>query len=289
MKIHVIKPFFWLFLFALTIGLGCRMLDGAEEVPSAPTDVSQPVEAAPTEALTLPTQAPLPTQTPVPTREAIALPTNPPATNPPATNPPPPTEAPPISNEAPAFYIEEFDGDLSNYSYFVFLGEDEGSEMVYLDGGSLIFELEKRDTWVYFNYDPYIYEDVRVGMRVSNRGVNSQRVSLTCMVSQDGWFEFNIGGDGLYEILVYDAFDDNFYLIGNGGSTLISLGRNTNEYVAECIDDTLTLYINGEYVKSFSVPNDYRFMDEGGVGFGVSSFDVTPVRIEIEWFGIEEP
>ncbi len=285
MNSKVIKPIIWLMLFILAVGLGCNILAGAAATPTVapPTDVP-PTDPPPT-PVPSPTEEP-PTPTPIPTREPVTLPTNPPATE----SPPVETQAIIIEEEdPPAFYIEEFEGNLSNYSYFVFLGVDRGSDMVHADSGQLEFELEARDTWVYFTYDPWSYENVRIGMSVENRGVNSQRVSLTCMVSEDGWFEFNIGGDGLYEILVYDAFDDRFVLVGNGGSTAINLGRATNEYIAECIDDTLSLYINGQFVKSVPVPNDFLFLSEGLVGFAVSSFDVVPVRINIDWFGIEAP
>jgi hypothetical protein len=72
-----------------------------------------------------------------------------------------------------------------------------------------VFNIANQDTWVYFNYDPYVYGDVRIGVSASNRGVNSQRVSLTCRMSDDGWFEFNIGGDDCTRF-TYDAFSDGF-------------------------------------------------------------------------------
>lgn len=287
MKKRILAPFFFILVLMLSVGIGCKLFTGGEpaaatDVPSA--DVQQdllPTDVPPTDVP--PTDVPLPTARPTDAPLPTALPTEEP------TQPPLPTESLPAEAEPPVYYIEEFDGDLSNYSYFVFSGVDGGSEMVASDGESLAFTLETLDTWVYFTYDPWIYEDVRIGMEVTNRGVNSQRVSLVCNMTDDGWFEFNIGGDGLYEIYVYDAWDDAFYLIGNGGSTAIQLGKKTNEYIAECIGDTLSLYVNGEYIKSFAVPGDYQWMTEGLVGFAVSSFDVTPVRLNVNWFGIEGP
>jgi hypothetical protein len=205
------------------------------------------------------------------------------------TDPPPPTDEPAVSNDPPVYYIEEFDSSLDFYTYFVFNGVDGGSDMIFLDNGNLSFNIDNRDTWVYVAYDPYVYGDVRVGLSAENRGVNSQRVSLFCRLSSDGWFEFNIGGDGLYEVYVFDSLNNSFQLIGNGGSNDIRLGRDTNIYVAECIGNELRLYVNDNLVNTFTIPSDFRFMDEGQVGFAVSSFNSLPVVMNINWFGIEAP
>lgn len=272
-----LKPFIQLAVLVVLVGLACGA--GSSETP--PTNPPAPT------AVVLPTNPPAPTLPPTATNPPPTLPPPPAATDVP-TEPPAATE-PPVSNQPPAFYIEEFEGDLSLYTCFIFPDNDCPAEMVFGTGEELGFSIGSDDTWMYVFYNPYTYGDVRIGMSATNRGVNSQRVSLICRVSEDGWFEFNIGGDGLYEIWVYDAFRDDFALVGNGGSTAIRLGRDTNEYIAECIGDTLTLYINGTFVNSFTVHRDYRFMDEGYVGFAVSSFNVTPVEMFIDWFGIEEP
>ena len=276
MRQKTTQPFIWLAIFMLVVGLACG-LGGGDPTATPPPP---------------PTNAPLPTNPPVqPTNTALPLPTNtPPPTSPPVQDPtdPPPTD-PPVSNEPPVYYIEEFDAGLENYTYFVFNGVDGGSEMVFLDNGNLSFNIDNRDTWVYVSYDPYLYGDVRIGLSAENRGVNSQRVSLICRLSSDGWFEFNIGGDGLYEVYVFDTLTNNFHLIGNGGSNNIRLGRDTNIYIAECIGNQLALYVNDTLVNTFTIPSDFRFMDEGQVGFAVSSFNSLPVVMNINWFGIEAP
>lgn len=276
------RPLIWLGAFVFAVGIACG-LGGADPTPTAPPVSTEAPPPAAT-STTPPTQTPVPTATLVPT-----LPAPPPTAQGVQIQPtdvPPPTVA---SNEPPAYYIEEFDGDNSSYSYFVFNGFDGGTEMLYTEGGEIVFNINTQDTWVYVTYDPWIYGDVRIGLSAENRGKNSQRVSLVCRMSEDGWFEFNVGGDGLYEILVYDALNDRFVNLGNGGSTAILLGRNTNEYIVECLGNDLFLYINGTLVKSLTIPNDYRFLTEGYVGFAVSSFDALPVEIGVGWFGIEEP
>jgi len=272
-----LKPFYSLAILIVLVGLACGTGSGGDATPTNPPAATA-VEVA--QATDVPTALP----TVEPTKED---------SGPPTLEPPPAataTDIPPTeSNEPPAFYIEEFDGDITNYSYFVQNGVDGGSDMIFTADGALTFNITTEFTYVYMTYDPFSYGDVRIGLSAENRGVNSQNISLVCRLSSDGWFEFNIGGDGLYDILVRDELNNNYFNIFNGGSTLIKIGRNTNEYVAECIGDTLTLYINGTLAKTVTIPNAYRFMDEGLVGFSVSSFSALPVLVNIEWFGIEQP
>ncbi len=279
MHSKLLRPFYWMAVFALLIGMACNLGSSAE-----PTTVPPPTNA-PQQAL--PTDPPEPTLPPPPTDTPLPPPTAAPTATQPPTDVPEPTEEP--LADAPAYYIEEFEGSISNYSYFLQNGVDGGEEMLYVDNGSLVFDLNTQDTWVYVTYDPWLYEDVRIGLNAANRGNNSQNISLICRYSTDGWFEFNIGGDGLYSILVFDGLNDRYELIFNGGSTLINLGRDTNEYIGECIGNTLALYINGELAREVIIPSDFRFMDEGQVGFSVSSFDSLPILVLIDWFGIEAP
>ncbi len=279
MHSKLLRPFYWMAVFALLIGMACN-LGGSAEPTTVPPPTNAPQQA-------LPTDPPEPTLPPPPTDTPLPPPTAAPTATQPPTDVPEPTEEP--LADAPAYYIEEFEGSISNYSYFLQNGVDGGEEMLYVDNGSLVFDLNTQDTWVYVTYDPWLYEDVRIGLNADNRGNNSQNISLICRYSTDGWFEFNIGGDGLYSILVFDGLNDRYELIFNGGSTLINLGRDTNEYIGECIGNTLALYINGELAREVIIPSDFRFMDEGQVGFSVSSFDSLPILVLIDCFGIEAP
>ena len=274
MLFKTVRPFLWVGVFVMLVGMACGLGGDGDPTPPPPTD-------APAQ----PTDPPAPTLPPPPT----STPQPPPPTDPPATEvSAEPTEVP-ASNEPPAYYIEEFEGTLDNYTYFLTSGTDRGSDMLYLNNGALTFDLTTEDTWVYVTYDPWTYSDVWIGLSAENRGANNQNVSLICRESPDGWFEFNISGNGLYWILVYDALNSDYFNIFNGGSTQIGIGRVTNEYIVECIGNDLNLYINGELVKNVTVPSDYRFIDEGRVGFSVSSFDTLPILVNIEWFGIEAP
>ncbi len=283
MHTSIFKPFLWLAVLVFSAGLACS-IGGANSTPTpvpTPTVLSSPTDPPPSPT-TSPTQTPLPTNTPQPTDPPSATATS-------GETQVVPTDTQAVSTEPEVYYVEEFDDDLSNYSYFVFTGVDGGTDMIFTENGALAFNIADQQTWVYVTYDPWVYADVRIGVSAENQGVNSQRVSLLCRVSEDGWFEFNIGGDGLWEVWVYDDFAEDFFLIGNGGSTDINLGKDTNIYVAECIGDTLSLYINGILARTLTIPIDYRSLAEGQVGLAVSSFEAVPVMIEIGWFGIEAP
>ena len=58
-------------------------------------------------------------------------------------------------------------------------------------------------------------------------------------------------------------------------------------YVATCIGTELSLTINGVAAKK---TNDSKYkLREGLVSFGVSSFDVTPILVNIDSFTVSQP
>ncbi|HLA07317.1 MAG TPA: hypothetical protein VJ022_07735 [Anaerolineales bacterium] len=218
--------------------------------------------------------------------------------SPPATEPPTqtlPTDTP--LSDAQPFYTEEFDTNNDNWTYFVVDGntnriadEDNPGLSVFTGNGALTFDLNDNNLWTYSTYDPFEYEDVRIDMRVTNRGVNTNDVSLICRYTDTGWYEFNIGNDGLYTILFakVDSSDNVSYkTIFEGGSTAIKSGKGTNEYTAICSGRTLSLYINGKETRVITETN-YN-LTSGKIGISVSSFDVLPVAIDVDWVMISEP
>lgn len=192
-----------------------------------------------------------------------------------------------FSTDMPAYYTEEFDGDLTGYSYFLMNGDEDNMDL-YTDSGRLIFDLQGTYQYVYVLYDEYTYDEVMVSLVADNRAKNSNNVSLICNYTErDGWYEFNIGNGGLYDILVYSELDGGYYTMQSGGSKNIKTGRAINEYTATCKGSKLALYINGVLEKEFE---DTRYrLREGQVGFGVSSFDVLPILVEVDSFYIGTP
>jgi hypothetical protein len=120
-----------------------------------------------------------------------------------------------------------------------------------------------------------------------NRGKNNNNVSLICRESDEGWYEFNIANNGLYNILAYIDADRRYYNIYNGGSNAIKTGKDINVYTASCSGTELSLTINGVLAKKIK-DSKYNLRD-GKVGFSVSSFDVIPILVELDSFTVSQP
>ena len=120
-----------------------------------------------------------------------------------------------------------------------------------------------------------------------NRGVNVNNVSLICHYTEGGWYEFNIGNDGFYTIFAYDAIIGFYDPLFEGGSSAIKGGQSTNKYTAICKDNTLSLLINDQEVRTITV-NRYNYA-RGKIGLSVSSFQILPVNVEFESLVISEP
>jgi hypothetical protein len=261
-----LQPVFFLAALVLLVGLACSAVSGGG---------------------TTPTQAPpaLPTEEPV---------QNPPTATESAPEPTealPPTEAPPPTEEAASaseFYTEEFDSEdaLANWESFT-LGQGEDRNLVIKqEDDHLLFDLGDEDLYVYYVYTPYEYEDVAIKLNATNRGRNNNNVSLVCRMNSEGtqWYEFSVESGGLWYLY---AFDEKYNTIANGGTQALKQGREVNEYAMTCQGDEITLYINGQELRSVT-DNTYGF-GSGLVGFNISSLNVLPITVEVNWFEIAQP
>jgi hypothetical protein len=261
MRSRIYLPFLAFAIMILTIGLSCG---GSTAVP--PT-------------VTVPPPTLQPTNPPPP---PTLRPTNPP---PPPTSAPQPTEtlAP---TEAPAFFTDDFTGDLSNWSYYVKAG-NEDKLTISTDQGGIVTRLDDVDLAVYFYYEPYLYNDVILDMTYRNQGRNSNNVNVVCRYSDAGWYEFTVQNDGLYQIW---AFTDSYHMLASGASTAIKIGQDSNEITVGCVQNVLTLFINGFEIKT--IADSVYFLGQGQVGFGVNISamnPVTPVIVSFDTFTIAEP
>jgi hypothetical protein len=230
-----------------------------------------------------PTEAP----TPVPSPTQIP-PTQAPINVEPSPVPDVPTEAP-TEASAPDFFTEEFDGDISNWSYFISKNDskadDSGSQPV-TDNGFLVFDIAKNLN-VYTTYDPYNYDNVRLDVRVDNRGTNNNNINLVCRLSDEGWYEVSVANNGLFWFWAFDGSKNAYVKLADGGSNKIRSGKETNEYTLVCSDRIIKLAINGVDTKSVT-DNQFVFRS-GQVGVGLSSFDDTPTKVEFDWVKISQP
>jgi len=185
------------------------------------------------------------------------------------------------------YRTEEFDGSIDWWTWFTTNG-DESQLDIYQDSGKIIFEMYDSNIWAYLTYGEYYYDDVEVHTLVENRGMNSNSISLVCRYDENlGWYEFNVGSDGLYDILRYDGTLSNggYTLLANGGSNNIRMGKDFNEYAIQCAGDEMSLWINGVYTNSVRD----RTFKEGLIGISASSYDSTPIIVDFEYVDIIYP
>jgi len=279
MRIKVLKPIFLFIGFVLIVGMACLSSTKADPTATtAPiaTREGESFEAAATESAPI---EPVPTEAinPQPTFTVSQL------------NPTEPIEEPTeeVVNQPLSYYTEEFDQDLTGWSYFLMNG-DENKMDLYTDNGYLVFDLQGENQWVYLLYDEYTYSSVRIDLLAENKGKNTNNVSLICNYSDRyGWYEFNITNGGLYYIYAYSELDGDYYTLASGGSKNVVTGRASNWYTAICEDNYLALYINGVLEREHT--DTVYNLREGKVGLGVSSFDVLPILVEIDYFSIDVP
>lgn len=261
MKRNVLRPFLFVALIVIVVGLACSSIAPATQAatpePIQPSDTPKPI---------------LPTFTPTPTKV------------------PPTMTATPLS----PFFKEEFDTDvLSSWDSFIITGSNKADRKkgsLAVKNGKLIFNLEDEDLYSYLIYDDQSYDDVRVEVSADNRGKNNNNISLICRYSDEGWYEFSVMSSGLFQVWAYDAtgaVNKGYNLINSGGTNAINMGLATNVYAIICSGNQLTLYINGEKSTTFT-ENKYGFAD-GKVGINVSSLNVIPIVVEFEYFDIQEP
>lgn len=228
-------------------------------------------------------------------------------TTPPTLPPPPTQEAQPVQpteeqqqqpteeqQQQPvqtggAFFTEEFDSDPQWYYEVI---EDNGGKSdpenisISFDDSLMIFDIPDPFLYAYYIYEGYEYEDVRVEVKVENRGVNSQQVSLVCRVGDDGWYEWAVQSDGLWYLF---AVSGGYSRLTNGGSNDINQGKDVNEYAMTCKGDEISFFINGEEQKGSPYIDRKYGLRSGSVGFSISSLRAVPVKIEVDSFTISEP
>lgn len=226
-----------------------------------------------------------------PSPEPPPPPVEPPAPAEPAQ--PEPTEPPQPASQK--FFTEGFDAGNDNWSYFISKNNssaDDSDAIPFTEDGFLIFDL---NDWlnVYAIYEPHTYDNVRIYVRVENRGVNSNNVNIICRLSDEGWYEISLANNGLYNLWAYDGAKNSYNRIADGGSTKIKPGKEINEYTFVCNDRDLIVYVNGNETRKYT-DNKYVFKS-GQIGVGASAGidkqtgNDLPVKLEFDFVEISEP
>lgn len=257
-----LRPMMFLAAVLLIVGMACTLFGTpATQPPPPPTQESLPPTAS-----NPPTTAPEPTE--VPPTEVV------------------PTAAP--VSEAQDFYTEEFEGDYDpdSWSSFTLGSGDDANLVIEQQSDHLLFDLGDEDLYVYYMYAPYTYENVSITLNAENRGRNNNNVSLVCRMNDEGtqWYEFSVESGGVWYLY---AVDGKYNILDNGGTNALKQGREVNEYRLDCSGDEITMYVNDKKIKTVQ---DTRYLfDEGFVGFNISSLNVLPITVEVNWFQIAQP
>ena len=288
MRPKTIKTLSAILIVLVLSTLSCQFsfdLGGKKESTASP-EVMQ-VTSAPAEQVAQPTATTVVVPTAVP--PTAVPPTAVPPTNVPPTSAPTlaPTETSEPTAESEPYYTEEFDYVPDNWYYEVLQGNEEKTDISVADG-KLTFTIEDYDTYAYVYYEDYTYEDVYIEATATNRGTNDNMITLVCRYSDSGFYEVNIGNDGLYDIYAYiEAMNTGYRRLYNGGSRNINTGLKSNTFAMSCEGKEIKLWVNGVLERTVE-DNNYN-LPEGLIGVGVSSFDSTPVIIDFDYVYIDVP
>jgi uncharacterized protein YneR len=256
---HNLRPKLFIVMLVL-VGLACSAAGGApaEEPTAAPVN-TQP---APTDTVVVPTDTPANTATP-------------------ANTPTP---------RVREFFTEEFENNNYEDQWFSFVfgpGSDNEDEIeIFQEGDGLTFDLNARDMYLYYIYDPKEYTDVKLTMVAENLGRNNNNISLICRLNEATaeWYEFSVESGGVWFLY---AVTDGYDAVDSGGTRALKQGKETNEYGLKCEGNVITMYINGEELKTYT-DNKYSLSD-GKVGFNISSLNVLPITVNVKSFDIAQP
>lgn len=203
---------------------------------------------------------------------------------------PQPTIEPTVG--AQEFYTENFDPNSGTEQYYGGWTYSSDEISSYLQNGKLWFEIKKNNWWYAMTYDAFTYTDVSLTVNAEAQGDNSNAVILMCRFTPKvGRYEFIIGSNGLWEIrdVHYEGDVQAWDTIANGGSGKIKPGNAINEYSISCLNQTLSLYINGSKAWKGDVSQSLPQYTDGKIGFGATSENGNPVLIGFDWIKIAQP
>ncbi len=277
-----------------TLLAGCALACVALACGTSASQPEDPGLGATQTALAATQAAVLATATPHPTATS----------EPPTATPRPPTPTPdprgPINfnrfSSGDEVYRTEFDlGEWEDEWLDLAISFDNRSidskiSDVSMGDGTLLVSL--KDTWqqVYvFNENAYVPRDVPIYIEaeVDNLGpTRNNNISILCRVSPEGWYEFSISSSGLWWIWRYTP-QQGYISLTNGGLQNYDQSITSHTLGASCIDDRLTLYVDGVQPRNAQIRD--ATLREGMVGVAVFVANVQNVNVEFDYFLLSIP
>lgn len=194
-----------------------------------------------------------------------------------------------------AYYKEEFDGDISQWKYYVTSGNEKNSRIERV-AGILVLTIGNPGTYIYVFNEKWSYQDVVITTKIKNTGDNNMGTSLVCRRSDRGWYEMRAHPNGTFEVFRYDQQlrdrGQNPYVRLSPPTSAVPMkgGNTTNTFSFGCVGSNLLVYVNGQEVA----PNNKRITDdtlaEGLIGIGGDSEGAKQgVKLEFEYVDILKP
>lgn len=240
----------------------------------------------------LPEPTATPTLTPLPTETATATP-EPTATPPPtATEIPLPTDTPTLEPTATQGVIL-FQDDFSSVGVGDW-GQNRDSESIkdYEQGGYRIM-VNKAD-WIYWVTAGVNFSDVHLEVDVTKlAGPDTNEFGLICRyVDTDNFYFLTATSDGYYSISKYvynpTKGESEYFALSDDtfvATDYVNQGSASNHLRADCVGNTLTLYINGQLIASAT---DNTF-SSGDVGIMTGSYNEPGADVLFDNFFVFQP
>jgi len=179
----------------------------------------------------------------------------------------------------------EFDEADDWYTFAIPETDNYGTDLY--DSLLYVYVPEESAT-VYVLHDyPVAETDVVVGTLAGKiGGPNTINISLVCRATDQGWYELGISGGGYGFVWKYVEGQGYTQLQDSRGryevpSNAINMKNKSNEIIAGCIGNTLTLVVNDVEIASVT---DNTFRNGGQFGVSVSTLGIPGAEVEFDWF-----
>jgi hypothetical protein len=194
---------------------------------------------------------------------------------------PSPTPATPLAPSGSILFQDEFENNTTGWDRV----SNDGGIMDYDSGGyRILVRQPKLNFWSTPEKD---FRDVRVEADVTKlNGPDENRTGLMCRYQAGNYYFFMISNDGFYAIGKF--IGGQSVLLGQSemkASADIQMGTGLNHLRADCIGNTLTLYINYNLIAGAQDSD----LQTGDVGVLAGAFAQPGVDVLFDHFVVMQP
>ncbi len=189
----------------------------------------------------------------------------------------------PISSTPTVIFADDFSNPDSGWDR---IDETDYFSDYYENAYRIVVNSDMSDSWA--NPDSNVFGDVTIEVDATkNAGPDDNDFGLICRYqSVDEFYYGVISSDGYFGITKVTS--DSSALIGRDNlefSAAINQGSATNHIRFDCIDNVLTLYVNGQQVDQ-QIDSDYS---HGNIGLIAGTYDTPGTDILFDNFFVYKP